>query len=87
VPEGQQDAGLLRVFDIYEWDRQSAFRSAAAVPGRKLSGAAGPREGTHRVLRGGSWILGGRSVRSALRFRYVPGYRYDFIGFRLAPGR
>ena len=43
--------------------------------------------GTNRVLRGGSWINGGRYTRSAYRGRIEPGYRDDDTGFRFAPGQ
>ena len=36
-----------------------------------------------RVLRGGSWTDYEQFCRSAYRFAYPPGYRNDFIGFRL----
>jgi len=36
-----------------------------------------------RVFRGGSWSDGPGRVRSALRDRYSPGYRYYALGFRL----
>ncbi|HNO57597.1 MAG TPA: hypothetical protein PKI28_07990 [Accumulibacter sp.] len=38
------------------------------------------------MLRGGSWFGRGRYVRSANRVRDEPGYRNDYIGFRLALG-
>ena len=41
--------------------------------------SAGPR-----VLRGGSWFSGPRSVRAGIRIRYGPGIRIDYVGFRLA---
>lgn len=37
-----------------------------------------------RVVRGGSWFSGARSVRSAYRFRYEPGFRHFNLGFRCA---
>ena len=40
--------------------------------------------GEGRVLRGGSWYIIGRDVRSALRDLNAPGNRFDDIGFRLA---
>jgi formylglycine-generating enzyme required for sulfatase activity len=39
---------------------------------------------THRVLRGGAWNYGSGSLRSAARFRYVPGDRGAIFGFRVA---
>jgi formylglycine-generating enzyme required for sulfatase activity len=44
----------------------------------------GPSVGTHRVGRGGSWIVDARGVRPARRSRYEPTYRYATLGFRAA---
>ncbi len=41
----------------------------------------------HRVLRGGSWFSGGRSVRSAYRYRSDPGARYHGLGVRFSRGQ
>ena len=38
----------------------------------------------HRMLRGGSWSVGPRNVRSAVRSRFAVGIRSDSIGFRVA---
>ncbi|MCP4042998.1 MAG: SUMF1/EgtB/PvdO family nonheme iron enzyme, partial [Gammaproteobacteria bacterium] len=46
----------------------------------------GPDAGGSRVLRGGSWIDFGRSVRSAFRFSDVPSSRLRLYGLRLARG-
>ena len=46
----------------------------------------GPENGDSRVVRGGSWIFIGRHVRSAFRSRGDPGFRSDYLGFRLALG-
>ena len=35
-----------------------------------------------RVLRGGSWVSDGYSVRSSYRYEHVPGFTYDYFGFR-----
>ena len=37
-----------------------------------------------RVLRGGSWDIGPRLLRSADRFRVLPGIRDNYVGFRVA---
>jgi formylglycine-generating enzyme required for sulfatase activity len=47
----------------------------------------GPDSGQDRVLRGGSWDLGGRGCRSASRDGSTPGLRDDGSGFRLARGQ
>lgn len=44
----------------------------------------GPSSGQYRVLRGGSWFNGPRTVRSALRTRNTPAYRHAPLGFRCA---
>jgi formylglycine-generating enzyme required for sulfatase activity len=44
----------------------------------------GPREGSSRVMRGGSWAHPGRLCRSAIRNSREPGHQYYFIGFRVA---
>ncbi|MDP7641699.1 MAG: SUMF1/EgtB/PvdO family nonheme iron enzyme [Alphaproteobacteria bacterium] len=36
------------------------------------------------MLRGGSWIVAPRYVRSASRNKYAPGVRYNDYGFRVA---
>ena len=47
----------------------------------------GPAKGGMRVLRGGSWIVYGRNVRSAYRIRFQPSIRNRSTGFRLARGQ
>lgn len=44
----------------------------------------GPLGGSYRVIRGGSWCNFGWFCRSAFRFWYVPEFRYDDLGFRVA---
>ena len=43
----------------------------------------GPQTGSYRVLRGGSWNIIPRSLRSAFRIRFRPAARNDGVGFRL----
>ncbi|MCI5224030.1 MAG: formylglycine-generating enzyme family protein [Candidatus Electrothrix sp. AR4] len=44
----------------------------------------GSETGDVRVVRGGSWFLNGKGVRSAVRGKFIPNYSNDRIGFRLA---
>jgi formylglycine-generating enzyme required for sulfatase activity len=44
----------------------------------------GPREGSQRVIRGGSWSSRGSSCRSAFRSSVLPAYRSRALGFRVA---
>jgi len=44
----------------------------------------GPDKGYDRVLRGGSWGLNEWYMRSANRYRRMPGLRSRGIGFRVA---
>jgi formylglycine-generating enzyme required for sulfatase activity len=54
------------------------------------SDPTGPTDGGNRALRGGGWSGNPVFCRSAYRGRVTPGFRYDFIGFRVvlpaAPG-
>ncbi len=43
----------------------------------------GPRNGSSRVFRGGSWLFDARFLRSAYRDNFSPDIRYYFLGFRL----
>jgi formylglycine-generating enzyme required for sulfatase activity len=44
----------------------------------------GPTSGSHRVYRGGSWLLDAESCACPFRARYHPGLRDVNLGFRLA---
>ncbi|MCI5165291.1 MAG: formylglycine-generating enzyme family protein [Candidatus Electrothrix sp. GM3_4] len=44
----------------------------------------GSKNGEFQVVRGGSWFLGGRGVRSAVRGKFAPHFRNSRIGFRIA---
>ncbi|MCP3957142.1 MAG: formylglycine-generating enzyme family protein [bacterium] len=63
------------------WDYGTPYDSADPV--RDPVG----HKGSGRVVRGGSWDSPARDVRAAARLAYVPGNRYDYLGFRLARGQ
>lgn len=52
--------------------------------GNDAKNPMGPGEGTHRVARGGSWLVSYGSCRSASRLFAVPGDATYAIGFRVA---
>jgi formylglycine-generating enzyme required for sulfatase activity len=66
--------------NVWEWcsDWYGKYPSFAK------SDPAGPAEGTSRVIRGGSWFNPERFLRSACRAGSAPGYRDDYLGFRIA---
>ncbi|WP_292917907.1 formylglycine-generating enzyme family protein [Nitrosomonas sp.] len=68
--------------NVWEWcqDRYDEY------PAERVIDPQGPESGAYRVLRGGSWIDGGRDCRSAYRYYDDPSLRSRRIGFRLARG-
>jgi formylglycine-generating enzyme required for sulfatase activity len=65
--------------NVWEWvqDWYGPYTAAAAVD------PAGPSSGSNRVIRGGCWYFVAGYCRSAYRFLFAPGYRLDYLGFRL----
>jgi len=66
--------------NVWEWcsDRYGDYPKGA------VSDPVGPREGSNRVSRGGSWGSGAAPCRSAYRSRSTPDDRSGNDGFRLA---
>ena len=54
-----------------------------AYPSGSVTDPKGPESGSSRVYRGGCWFSNAGIVRSAHRYYYAPGDRYNHIGFRL----
>jgi formylglycine-generating enzyme required for sulfatase activity len=44
---------------------------------------SGPKSGSGKIIRGGSWFSNAKNCRSASRFYWPPNSRSEFIGFRL----
>jgi formylglycine-generating enzyme required for sulfatase activity/serine/threonine protein kinase len=90
-PVGRKRPNAFGLFDMHgnvsEWcgDVYDAkYYSVSVVddpPGPSLSQASG------RVIRGGTWLYDPRTARSANRHGHTPGFRYDYLGFRLARGQ
>ena len=83
---GQKSANAWGLYDMHgnvwewvqDWYGENYYSNSPATDPK------GPSSGSYRVVRGGSWLLGARYCRSALRDGYDPGYRGGSLGFRLA---
>ncbi len=63
---------------VQDWYGNTYYRSSPSVD------PAGPSSGSFRVMRGGFFFDGARSLRSAIRnHNYSPSYRDGTVGFRL----
>jgi formylglycine-generating enzyme required for sulfatase activity len=83
-PVGQKQPNAWGLYDMHGnvwewcWDWYGEYpRGAQTDP-------TGAGSGSLRVPRGGSWGGYARDLRSAYRFRFLPAYRFDGLGFRLA---
>ena len=68
--------------NVFEW----CWDWYGDYPLESVADPAGPSEGSHRVVRGGSWNGDAGWCRSAYRGRGVPGIRSDRFGFRFSRG-
>ena len=77
------DWGLYEMHgNVWEWCADAWHESYKGAP---TDGSVWDEtEAASRVVRGGSWNNYAQDVRSASRFRYEPGNRSDFFGFRCA---
>jgi formylglycine-generating enzyme required for sulfatase activity len=66
--------------NVYEWTADWHEN----YPAGAVSDPAGAETGSKRVYRGGSWNLNGRYLRSASRYGSAPGFRGNYLGFRLS---
>ena len=75
--------------NVCEWceDWYSPYAGGNGEDDLPLLDPRGPTTGSRRVIRGGSWILQARLVRSADRDWDPPGVRDSGLGLRLARGQ
>ena len=66
--------------NVREW----CYDWGATYPTTKQTNYTGPKTGSHRISRGGSWASRAGHLRSAYRRLDPPNFRYYHIGFRLA---
>ncbi|MGD0961893.1 MAG: formylglycine-generating enzyme family protein [Methylomonas sp.] len=76
-----EQQAVVDYVEVSYWDQSYAYDVHAIVD------PLGPVSGSARVVRGGSWSSVGGYVRSAIRFRFSPGFRDFYLGFRLALGQ
>ncbi len=86
VPVGSFPPNAFGLYDVhgnvYEWTQDCRNDSYSGAPD---DGSAWERgDCSMRVLRGGSWVVGPRSLRSANRVRDSTGDRNSYDGFRVA---
>jgi formylglycine-generating enzyme required for sulfatase activity len=83
---GLKQANKWKLYDmlgnVWEWvedwyDGKYYEKSPSSDP-------TGPSSGQYRMVRGGSWVVVPRDLRSSFRDRYEPDGRIGIIGFRCA---
>jgi formylglycine-generating enzyme required for sulfatase activity len=82
-PVGQKKPNALGLYDMHGNVREWCGDRFEKYPSEEVKDPTGPSNGSLRVLRGGSWSIDARWLRSAVRCRIVAEGRYIILGARL----
>jgi len=83
-PGAQRQANAWGLYDLPGNAREWCLDWYGAYPAQVVTDPPGPADGTHRVVRGGSWSDAPDACAASYRQHYPPEFREEYLGFRVA---